>query len=147
MGFLVRSLWLAVLLAQRCGAWVSTTSPLRLLFSSGQAKGLRPAAFVVANARCPFSRTVPTFGPHERRPSVPLRAEPTKTESPEVSNPSAGAGETNSSKDKGVEVTARLHKPVGLMLAETEPGKPGLIVDELVEGGSAEVRCMVRARG
>lgn len=51
-----------------------------------------------------------------------------------------------SKQDKGMEVTARLHKPVGLMLAETEWGKPGLIVDELVEGGSAEVRRMVCVR-
>lgn len=50
--------------------------------------------------------------------------------------------DNNKNRNKGTEVTARLHKPVGLMLAETEPGKPGLIVDELLEGGSAEMRCM-----
>ncbi|CAM9800592.1 unnamed protein product [Discosporangium mesarthrocarpum] len=32
----------------------------------------------------------------------------------------------------------RLLKPVGLMLEEVEPGKPGLVVGDLVDGGSAK---------
>lgn len=40
-------------------------------------------------------------------------------------------------------VKARLSKPVGLVLAEKEMGKPGLVVDDMVEEGSAEV-CMAR---
>lgn len=95
----------------------------------------------MTNARCPFSRTIPNSRQRGRNASAPLRAEPLEAGSLEVDSPFAGeTADTN----KGTEVTARLHKPVGLMLAETEPGKPGLIVDELVEGGSAEVSPMVR---
>ncbi|CAN0324418.1 unnamed protein product, partial [Laminaria digitata] len=157
MRVLVCSLWLTALLAQTCGAWVfPTTSPLRppllSLSAAAHEKSLpRPAACVTTNAqRRPFSRAVPTSRQRGREGSTPLRAEPQEAE-PLATEPvlieadSASAVEIETadhdmSNEKGVVVTARLHKPVGLMLAETEPGKPGLIVDELIEGGSAEVR-------
>lgn len=54
-----------------------------------------------------------------------------------VDNNSGGRSDSSS-----VVIKARLRKPVGLVLAEKEKGKPGLVVDDMVEGGSAKVCCM-----
>ncbi|CAM9456645.1 unnamed protein product [Choristocarpus tenellus] len=41
-------------------------------------------------------------------------------------------------------IAIRLHKPIGMMLEEVEAGKPGLRVEELVEGGSAKAIGIVK---
>ena len=156
MYVLVRSLWLTatlplLIVAQRCAAWIVfpaiNTSPGPA--GGGLEKGNVQPAARGTNPRYSFSQTIPTS---RREHSTPLRAQSPEAEREVeplsvMDSPSAGGeaadGKNVVSATSATQVTARLHKPVGLMLAETEPGKPGLIVDELVEGGSAEVRRMV----
>ncbi|CAM9708107.1 unnamed protein product [Ectocarpus sp. 13 AM-2016] len=69
--------------------------------------------------------------------SSPLRAAP-RSNAPAVTV-AGSLGEGDAGMDSSV-VRARLSKPIGLMLAEKEVGKPGLRVDDMVEGGSAEFR-------
>lgn len=71
--------------------------------------------------------------------SSPLRAAP-RSNTPAVTTAivAGSLGEGDAGTDGSV-VKTRLSKPIGLMLAEKEIGKPGLRVDDMVEGGSAEV--------
>ncbi|CAN0547554.1 unnamed protein product [Ectocarpus sp. 12 AP-2014] len=67
--------------------------------------------------------------------SSPLRAAP-RSNVPAVTV-AGSLGEGDAGMDSSV-VRALLSKPIGLILAEKEIGKPGLRVDDMVEGGSAE---------
>ncbi|CAN0507479.1 unnamed protein product, partial [Ectocarpus sp. 8 AP-2014] len=67
--------------------------------------------------------------------SSPLQAAP-RSNTPAVTV-AGSLGEGDTGTDSSV-VRARLSKPIGLMLAEKEIGKPGLRVDDMVDGGSAE---------
>lgn len=122
---------LVPLLVQSCGAFVHSTSPGLGRGAGFPVEGRSTVAAVYSSGRATFMRTIPTTRRRRQR-SLAIFAEPPAAESASERETSGNGGSTS-------RMIARLPKPVGLMLAETEPGKPGLVVDELVEGGSAEV--------
>ena len=118
----MRAVFVIPLLVQGCGAWAlhassSRPSPRPSQGSEPLLQRLNPTSLAFTNRiRCRRLAAIPVDG-----------------DSP------AGAS-ANNDGDGGVNtVKARLSKPVGLVLAEKEIGQPGLVVDDMADGGSAKV--------
>lgn len=115
--FDMRLLLVIPLLLQSGGAWVLPIPSLRLysqLTRSGEPQKLA----------VPFKH--------------PARGKGRLTAALDGDLPTGGSATDDG--DRGVNmVKARLSKPMGLVLAEKEIGMPGLVVDDMTEGGSAKV--------
>lgn len=142
---------LAALLMPDCGAWLyfhpqNTHSFIRLPVNAGSAAKSEACD---NTARCWGSTSLRKASADVERPGRRRRrlfcTQPSNDDGPrdEQVRPETRSPPTEDVSSTVVStVFARLHKPVGLVLAEVEPGKPGLMVDEIVDGGSAEVRVL-----
>lgn len=141
-GIVMRLTLFIVLLVQSCGAWNVPTSCLRCSTRLNVRPATRTSAVYNINS---CDRAILARSGHRR--NLALARRQISVQGEELGAPVRRTGartRTRATDGDGVDggnvvVRARLSKPVGLVLAEKEMGKPGLVVDDMVEGGSAEV--------